>query len=75
MAMLIDSILIFVVMRRLWDWPVWIAILITTPLLLIDLTFLASNALKIPDGGWFPLADRRHRVHAADDVEARPRRC
>jgi len=55
MAMLIDSILIFVVMRRLWNWPVWIAILITTPLLLIDLTFLASNALKIPEGGWFPL--------------------
>jgi KUP system potassium uptake protein len=55
MAMLIDSILIFVVMRRLWNWPVWLAILITTPLLLIDLTFLASNSLKIPDGGWFPL--------------------
>jgi KUP system potassium uptake protein len=55
MAMLIDSILIFVVMRRLWDWPVWVSILITTPLLLIDLTFLASNALKIPEGGWFPL--------------------
>jgi len=55
MAMLIDSILIFVVMRRLWNWPVWIAILITVPLLLIDLTFLASNSLKIPEGGWFPL--------------------
>jgi KUP system potassium uptake protein len=55
MAMLIDSILIFVVMRRLWNWPVPVAILIATPLLLIDLTFLASNALKIPEGGWFPL--------------------
>jgi KUP system potassium uptake protein len=55
MAMLIDSILIFVVMRRLWNWPVWLAILIATPLLLIDLTFLASNSLKIPEGGWFPL--------------------
>ena len=55
MAMLIDSILIFVVMRRLWDWPVWLSILITVPLLLIDLTFLASNSLKIPEGGWFPL--------------------
>jgi KUP system potassium uptake protein len=55
MAMLIDSILIFVVMRRLWNWPVWVAIAIATPLLLIDLTFLASNSLKIPDGGWFPL--------------------
>ena len=34
---------------------VWVAIAIATPLLLIDLTFLASNSLKIPDGGWFPL--------------------
>jgi KUP system potassium uptake protein len=55
MAMLIDSILIFVVMRRLWHWPLAVAVAIATPLLLIDLTFLSSNALKIPDGGWFPL--------------------
>ena len=55
MAMLIDSILIFVVMRRLWRWPIVGAALITAPFLAIDLTFLASNSLKIPDGGWFPL--------------------
>jgi KUP system potassium uptake protein len=55
MAMLIDSILIFVVMRRLWHWPKWIAALVTAPLVAIDLTFLASNPLKIPEGGWFPL--------------------
>ena len=55
LAMMIDSILIFVVMRRLWNWPTWISIAIATPLLLIDLTFLSSNALKIPDGGWFPI--------------------
>ena len=55
LAMLIDSILIFVVMRRLWHWPRWVAFLIAAPLTLIDLAFLASNSLKIPDGGWFPL--------------------
>jgi len=55
LAMLIDSILIFVVMRQLWNWPTWIAIAIATPLLLVDLMFLSSNALKIPDGGWFPI--------------------
>ncbi len=54
-AMLIDSILIFVVMRRLWKWPLLVAILIGAPLLLIDLFFLSSNALKIPEGGWFPI--------------------
>jgi KUP system potassium uptake protein len=55
MAMLIDSVLIYVVMRRLWRWSRVVAIAIATPLLLIDLAFLCSNALKIPDGGWFPI--------------------
>ena len=56
MAMLIDSILIFVVMRRLWHWSPWLAVAIAAPLTLIDITFLAANSLKIPDGGWVPLA-------------------
>ncbi len=56
LAMLIDSILIFVVMRRLWNWPIALAAAIALPLLLIDLAFLAANSLKIPEGGWFPLA-------------------
>jgi KUP system potassium uptake protein len=55
MAMLIDSILILVVMRRLWRWSRVAAIATATPLMLIDLAFLSSNALKIPEGGWFPL--------------------
>ncbi|MEO8485237.1 MAG: potassium transporter Kup [Betaproteobacteria bacterium] len=55
MSMLIDSILIYFVMRRLWHWPAWIALAIALPLALIDAAFLASNSLKIPDGGWFPL--------------------
>jgi KUP system potassium uptake protein len=55
LAMLIDSVLIFVVMRRLWDWPVAAAFAVAAPLALVDLAFLSSNALKIPDGGWFPL--------------------
>jgi KUP system potassium uptake protein len=55
LAMLIDSVLIFVVMQRLWNWPLAAAVAIAAPLVLIDLAFLSSNALKIPDGGWFPL--------------------
>ncbi len=55
MAMLIDSILIFVVMRRLWDWSLPAALAVALPLVAIDLALLSSNALKIPDGGWFPL--------------------
>ena len=55
MSMLIDSILIYFVMRRLWRWPRLVAAAIAVPLVLIDAAFLASNSLKIPDGGWFPL--------------------
>ena len=55
MSMLIDSLLIYFVMRRLWGWSRWIALAIAAPLALIDAAFLASNTLKIPDGGWFPL--------------------
>jgi KUP system potassium uptake protein len=55
MSMLIDSLLIYFVMRRLWAWPRWVALGIAAPLALLDSAFLASNALKIPDGGWFPL--------------------
>jgi len=55
LAMMIDSVLVFVVMRRIWGWSHFVALLIVVPLALIDVAFLASNALKIPAGGWFPL--------------------
>ncbi len=55
LAMLIDSLLIYVVLTRLWRWNRLAALCIAVPLLLIDAAFLASNALKILDGGWFPI--------------------
>jgi KUP system potassium uptake protein len=55
LAMLIDSVLIYVVMRRIWHWRRPVAASIALPLLAIDGLFLASNSLKVPEGGWFPL--------------------
>jgi KUP system potassium uptake protein len=55
LAMAIDSLLIFVVMTRLWHWNRLAATAIVLPLVAIDAAFLASNALKIPQGGWFPI--------------------
>jgi KUP system potassium uptake protein len=55
LAMMIDSVLIFVVMRRIWGWALPVALAVAVPLGAIDVAFLASNSLKIPDGGWFPL--------------------
>jgi KUP system potassium uptake protein len=55
LAMLIDSISLFVVMRRLWHWPTFVALAVALPFVVIDVSFLASNSLKIPEGGWFPI--------------------
>ncbi|MDP1794427.1 MAG: KUP/HAK/KT family potassium transporter, partial [Acidimicrobiales bacterium] len=54
-TMVITSILFYVVARNLWRWSTGKALLVVTPLLLIDLAFLGANIPKIPDGGWFPL--------------------
>ncbi len=55
LAMLIDSMLIYVVIRRIWHWRRPVAAMIVLPLFAIDGMFLASNSLKVPEGGWFPL--------------------
>ncbi|MCC7217908.1 MAG: potassium transporter Kup [Burkholderiales bacterium] len=55
LQMLIDSILIGFVMHVIWRWPLWLALAIAAPLAVIDVAYLSSNLLKIPEGGWFPL--------------------
>jgi KUP system potassium uptake protein len=54
-TMLIDTILIAFVMRLLWRWHWIFVVLVAGSLLVIDVAFFAANAIKIPDGGWFPL--------------------
>ena len=54
-TMLIDTILIAFVMRLLWRWHWVFVLLVAGSLLVIDMAFFAANAIKIPEGGWFPL--------------------
>ncbi len=54
-TMVVTAILAFVVAWRCWKWPVWSAALLMAPFIVIDLVFLAANALKIVEGGWLPL--------------------
>ena len=54
-TMLITTLLAFIVVRRLWGWG-WIKSgLLISVFLIIDIAFFAANAIKIEDGGWFPL--------------------
>jgi len=50
--MLVTSILLFVVARKMWKHPLWLAILIVVPIALLELVFLSANVAKVMDGGF-----------------------
>jgi KUP system potassium uptake protein len=54
-AMVVDGMLGFVVIWKLWAWRWWAALLLMAPLVLIDSTFFAANLLKLLEGAWVPL--------------------
>jgi KUP system potassium uptake protein len=54
--MTITTLLAFVVARTQWQWSLGAALLVTVPLLCLELVFLGSNLTKLAHGGWFPLA-------------------
>ena len=54
-AMLIDTVLITVVLRQMWNWNRFIVAALVTLFFAIDLAYFSSNLTKIPAGGWFPL--------------------
>ncbi len=56
LTMLVTSVLLIQVARHEWGWHPAVLLAIFLPLIGIELIFLSSNALKILDGGWFPLA-------------------
>ena len=54
--MLVTTILLFVIMTRIWKWPLWLAISLTAVFGFIDAGFWISNIVKVLDGGWASLA-------------------
>ncbi len=53
--MLITTVLTFFVIRYAWKLPLALCIASTAAFFFIDFMFFASNLLKLPEGGWFPL--------------------
>ena len=54
-TMTITTVLITFVMVLYWRWPLLLIVPLIAVLFTADLTFFAANAMKIPQGGWFPL--------------------
>jgi KUP system potassium uptake protein len=55
-TMVVTTALAFVVVRRKWGWSLGASVLTVSAFLVVDLTFLAANLMKVVDGGWVPLA-------------------
>jgi KUP system potassium uptake protein len=54
-SMFVDSLLAWFIVRNLWKWSVPLSLAAISPLVAIDLVFMTSNMLKIPQGAWMPL--------------------
>ncbi len=54
-TMIVTTLVLFVVMRRAWKWPLWRATVVCTVFLAIDVTFFSANLHKFGDGGWLPI--------------------
>ncbi len=55
-AMFVDTLLAYVIVRRMWHWKLWQAALLLLPLASLDIAFISSNLLKFMHGAWLPLA-------------------
>ncbi len=53
--MLITTILMFLVMRRLWHWSLTAALGLTVLFLSVDIPFWGANMIKLDQGGWVPI--------------------
>ncbi|KTE04479.1 potassium transport protein Kup [Sphingopyxis sp. H038] len=55
-AMFIDTCLLSVVLFTLWKWPAWKALPVLAVFFIVDIAYFGANLIKVPDGGWVPLA-------------------
>ncbi len=54
-SMVVDSMLAFVVLWRLWKWPLWRALATMGTFFIIESVFFSANLLKLFEGGWVPV--------------------
>jgi KUP system potassium uptake protein len=54
-SMFVDTLLAFIVLRRIFHWSLPRTLCLVVPLGMLDMVFISSNLLKIPQGAWLPL--------------------
>jgi KUP system potassium uptake protein len=54
-TMVADGLLGFIVIWKWWRWPLWGAVPLVIPFVVVDAAFLSANLLKVLEGAWVPL--------------------
>jgi KUP system potassium uptake protein len=54
-TMVVDGLLAFIVIWKLWKWRLWQAVVLILPFVVVDVTFFSANFLKLFEGAWAPL--------------------
>jgi KUP system potassium uptake protein len=54
-TMLVDGLLAFLVIWKLWNWRLAAAAALMVPFIVVDTTFFVANLIKILEGAWVPL--------------------
>jgi KUP system potassium uptake protein len=55
LTMLLTSLLMFLVMRDIWNWSLTASVLVAGLFIVVDLSFVTANLMKVFEGGFVPL--------------------
>jgi KUP system potassium uptake protein len=55
LTMLLTSVLMFLVMREIWGWSLPASLLVAGLFIVVDLSFVSANLMKVFEGGYVPL--------------------
>src|ERR687897_2386319 len=51
----LTTMLLFVVLAKLWRWPIWATLAVILPLLLVDGLFFVAATMKLAEGAYVPV--------------------
>jgi KUP system potassium uptake protein len=54
-TMVVDGTLAFVVVWKLWQWPLARSALLIVPFFVVDVVFFSANLIKLMEGAWVPI--------------------
>ena len=54
-TMLITTVLFYMAMRRVFEWPVAVALPLSIAFIAFDAAYFSANIIKFADGGWVPI--------------------